>query len=55
MLISTQNSQHLYRCPPISNVTVNNNTVMFLNASGQQKVKLDTNRERTQFIKWLLS
>jgi len=44
-----------YRTRPISNVTVNKNTVTFLNASGRQKVTFESTPERIQFIKWLLS
>jgi hypothetical protein len=44
-----------YRALPISNVAVNKNTVTFVNASGRQRVTLDSTSERNQFIKWLLS
>lgn len=44
-----------YRNPPISNVTVNQNTVSFKNAHGKHKVELNSSAERKRFINWLLS
>lgn len=55
MSFSNQSAGTTYRTQPISNISVYKNTVMFLNASGRQKVTLDSTAERIQFIKWLLS
>lgn len=49
-----RDSVNIARNPPISTVTVNKNTVAFINANGKQKVELNSSLEKTKFIKWLL-
>jgi hypothetical protein len=55
MLFLNGVSVETYRNLPISNVAVNKNTVTFVNASGRQRVTLDSTQERIKFIKLLLS
>lgn len=55
MNCSFQHDAAQHKIPPISKVTVNKNTVIFMNNQGQQKVEFQSSTQRKMYLQWLLS
>ncbi|WP_229160127.1 hypothetical protein [Fluctibacter halophilus] len=51
----TINGARFHKAPPISDVFVNKNTVVFTDHKGQQRVALNNSSQRVKFLHWLVS
>ncbi|WP_171022280.1 hypothetical protein [Thalassotalea litorea] len=49
------NGQELHVAPPVENVSVNNNKVIFTDHNGAKALKLNSSVDTHKFLDWLLN
>lgn len=49
------NGQCFEKALPISRISVNKNTIVFTDKSGQQRIALDSVKKRDDFLNWLVN